>query len=320
MHTAQQSRQSRRQPARRAAPIALPGLLALLALLVAPAGATAELLLAQSGDASAYRQTREALLGDLSARWQIRDLGAEWNAGETTAARRGEVDGDIATAIGSDACTRLHRELPDTPLLCLLLPRANFNDIIATPARAVRSALYIDQPALRQLRVARHLFPQLRRFSLLYDAAKPPPLLDATTPGIELIAHPLAADDNLLFSLRRALRDSDALLAIPDKRVYNRRSLRSLLLTAYRARKPMIGYAKPFVKAGALMSLHTRPAALGSEAAGLLESWLDGTPLPQPGHPRHYAIAINPGIARALALPIDAADYHDRLYAAEELP
>jgi len=316
------TRFSARQPPHSAMAVALLGLLALLA---ARQGAAAGLLLAQSGDAAAYRETRKALLDGLSPRWQVHEIDAgqtaERSTGPTTEQITGDATGDIAAAIGSDACTELHRALPDIPLLCLLLPRANFARMLAgVSASAARSALYIDQPGLRQLRVASHLFPSLRRFAVLHDAAVTPPLLGAAPPGVELLAQPLALGDNLIFTLRDALREVDALLAIPDKRIYNRRTLRSALLTAYRARKPLIGYAKPFVKAGALMSLYTQPAALGREAAGLLEDWLRGAPLAAPGYPRHYAIAINPGIARALALAIDAEAYRDRLYAAEELP
>lgn len=272
----------------------------------------AQLLVVQSDDSAPYAATSEALEQSLSSDWNVKTI---------TQSELTTIASDMVVAVGSAACGHLHDTAPDSPLLCLLTPKT-FHQQLSARSRSDRflSAIYIDQPDERQLRVARQLFPKLRRFALLHHDEHPPPLISARPPGsTELHAIPLNSNDNLVRVLRSELPSVDALLAIPDKRIYNRNTLRSILLTTYRARKPLIGYAKPFVNAGALMSLYTPPAAVGKQAANWLNNYLkNGRKLPPPAFPQFYAIAINSNIAKALQLPIDASEYEGRLFDAGE--
>jgi ABC-type uncharacterized transport system substrate-binding protein len=287
----------------------LMGLLCLCALSVA-AEPPAQLLLLRSSADPPYNATRDALLASLGADWRIDELAPGRLPDELAKDQR-----DLAVGIGSQACEQLHRALPTTPLLCLLLPRARYEGIIAKQtASAARSALFVDQPNTRQLRIARRLFPSLRRFAVLYSE-RPPELVGTNLPPAEMLLQKIDNENNLVHQLRQLLPQVDAVLATPDKAIYNRNTLHSVLLTAYRARKPLIGYAKPYVTAGALMSLYTPPSVLGEEAARWLNRWQAGeAELPPASYPRGYTIAINSGIAAALQLPIDANAYSGRLY------
>lgn len=288
------------------------GIALLLCLFSANPAQAARLLLVQSDDSPPYVATALALKQALSSGWDVHT---------TTLAELPDTGIDLAVAVGSPACGKLHGGLPDTPLLCLLTPKALHDQLMTQPlSSAVRSAIYIDQPDERQLRVARQLFPKLRRFALLHHDEHPPPLIPGQRQGrIELRTIPVSSEANLVRELRSNLPSVDALLAVPDKRIYNRDTLRSILLTTYRARKPLIGYAKPFVKAGALMSLYSSPAAIGTQAGAWLNDYLSGAgALPPPSYPNSYAIAINSNIATALQLPIDASRYEGRLFDAGE--
>lgn len=113
-------------------------------------------------------------------------------------------------------------------------------------------------------------------------------------------------DDKLLPVLRRLLQQNDALLMLPRAAIYNRDSLKGVLLTSYRFRKPAISYSPAHVKAGALASIYSSPVDIGRHLAALVNNHLQNSLNPDPGfeYARYYTIAINSRVARALNLEL----------------
>lgn len=112
--------------------------------------------------------------------------------------------------------------------------------------------------------------------------------------------------NKLLPVLRRLLQQNDALLMLPRKAIFNRQSLKGVLLTSYRFRKPAISYSPAHVRAGALASIYSSPEDIGRHLAVLINRLLQQpeSPLPAYEFARFYTIATNSRVARALELEL----------------
>jgi hypothetical protein len=112
--------------------------------------------------------------------------------------------------------------------------------------------------------------------------------------------------NKLLPVLRRLLMLNDALLMLPSQSVYNRDTLKGVLLAGYRNRKPVISYSPAHVKSGALASIYSSPVDIGRHLATLINRQLQ-TPGQQTRgfeFARYYSIRTNPRIAAALGIEL----------------
>ncbi len=110
--------------------------------------------------------------------------------------------------------------------------------------------------------------------------------------------------------ISKSLHNADALIAIDDKYIYNANTLRSILLSAYRLRKPMIGPGPAFVKAGAMASIYSDLDDHLDELESLIVDYLESGVTPEARWPSNYDLVINDNVARSLGyLDLD----HDAL-------
>jgi hypothetical protein len=112
--------------------------------------------------------------------------------------------------------------------------------------------------------------------------------------------------NKLLPVLRDLLSQNDVLLMLPRQSIYNRDTLKGVLLTSYRNRKPAISYSPAHVKSGAVASIFSSPIDIGRHLALLLNQKLNnqvhnGSPLQ---FARFYSIATNLRVADALGIDL----------------
>ena len=123
---------------------------------------------------------------------------------------------------------------------------------------------------------------------------------------IELNQYRLDPLNKLLPVLRGLLQQNDVLLMLPRQAIYNRDTLKGVLLTSYRSRRPAISYSPAHVKAGALASIYSSPIDIGRHLAILLNQKLRNPAgrLPAFQFARYYSIATNRRVARALGISL----------------
>ena len=128
--------------------------------------------------------------------------------------------------------------------------------------------------------------------------------------GLDLTQHRVDGNNKLLPVLRSLLRYNDALLMLPNQSIYNRESLKGILLTSYRNRKPAISYSPAHVKSGALASIYSSPGDIGKHLALLINQKINNPSRALPGYEyaRFYSIAINRRVAHALSIQLPDAD------------
>jgi len=198
------------------------------------------------------------------------------------------------------------------PVLATLLPQAIFDARVATMGQRPFSAALLDQPLRRQMALIQRALPERRRVGIVPGTQTrvllPALRQEASTHGLDLFVAPeVTAPEALYPALKTALEESDLILALPDPAVFSSASLQNILLTTYRARKPLVAFSAAYVKAGAVLAIYSTPAQVARRAVEMVRNWRAGRALPPPQAPREFSVAINTKVATSLGLQLDEA-------------
>lgn len=113
---------------------------------------------------------------------------------------------------------------------------------------------------------------------------------------------------------------TDVLLAQPDTDIYNRETIRFILLAAYRQNKVLIGPSPAFVNAGALATLYAPSSLVAEEIAQKIRYFLKNNKLPPASRIKSLNVSLNPQVAKSLGLSVPTTTELERLLHLEELP
>jgi ABC-type uncharacterized transport system substrate-binding protein len=280
--------------------------------LVYDAAAQPRVWVALSEEGGAYAEVVETLRAELPA---VQLAAGQW----TSFAGMGDAPPDLIVAVGHAAFEGMLNALSSkpagweqVPVLATLLPQSSYRGILSRGLAGKRqvSAVVLDQPLMRQLALIRHALSNRPRVAVL-----PGPQTrlflgglerEAAALGLTLVAAPAVnAPEDVFPSLKSALERADVLLALPDPLIYNSGSLQNILLTAYRARVPMVSFSPTYVMAGSLLSVYSTPAQIARQTAALLKRWQPGQKLPGVQHSAEFSVVANPKVAASLGIRLD---------------
>lgn len=228
----------------------------------------------------------------------------------------------LIVALGANAAqTVMHGS---TPVLVALVTENEFARIRSAGPEAPITALYLDQPPERHLALLRAAMPRTTCLGVLFgpDSQGAQAGFEASASRLEIALRTdfAASARDVLPVIERMLGRCNAVLTLPDAVVSNPTVARALLLTSYRMQRPLFAYSRAWVEAGALAAVFSTPATATRD---LLE-WLDGLTnvqrLPPPRNARHFDIAVNTRVARALNLTVPDEDTLRAAVAAGRLP
>jgi len=287
-------------------------------LLAAPAAALSETVgLLVSGEGGSYAEVTEAIQAELKSQPESRvRVAVVGTAAADELARAGP---RLLITVGTRAAqTALRAGDARLPLLSVLIPRASFEAMLVE-ARSIEaraggearrvSAVFLDQPAARQIELIRQALPTPTRIGVVFgpDSARDRERLQAAADAkrLNLVAETVTRDTELFPALQRVMADSDAFLALPDPRVVNADTAQNLLLTSFRMRRPVIGYSWAYVRAGALAAVYSTPAQIGAQAGRIARTVLRGGAMPAPQFPAEFSVSVNRQVARSLGVEVD---------------
>lgn len=201
-------------------------------------------------------------------------------------------------------------------VLNVFIPKHGYEELLRDfPQRAnsrVFSAIYMDQPAERQVRLIKFLLPGKRRVGVLFESYPPEELAQlrqrVIKHGLRLREQKVVSDTQLYGLLQGVLDDSDVLLAVPDTAIYNKSTIRNIMLTTFRSGDPVIGFSPGYVRSGALAALFSTPAQVAAQAALAVRQFGETRTLPAAQFPQMFEVMVNEQIARSLGLSIRSAD------------
>ncbi len=223
----------------------------------------------------------------------------------------------LVVTIGTSAARQVQGQDTPVPVLNTLIPRETYNLIrgisgTQSASDPKHSVIFIDQPLSRQIRLVRIALPKFKRVGVILGPHSRKLKKDVQHAGrlggANLFIEEVNSEKELVSSLSKLLDSVDIVLAIPDKRVFNRRTARNLLLISYRQKVPLMGYSKAYVNAGALLAVYSTPRELGQHIAEtiLLTATTRQWRLPPAQFPRYYSVAVNERVARSLGIYIDS--------------
>ncbi|MGD9591198.1 MAG: ABC transporter substrate-binding protein [Candidatus Berkiella sp.] len=228
-------------------------------------------------------------------------------------------DNCLIVAIGSEALHAILKTKCKKPILSVLSRKSSINTLLHEHDRklgdpsAPISAIYLDQPLERQLLLLQCLMPNHETNSIGVLLG-PNSLIEQTQLQTLASKHHIKLNtiyvnkfENPVAVLDGLLDETQMVLAIPDHRVYNTKTTRGMLLTAFHKRVPLIGYSRTYVNNGALAGVYSTTKQLADQTAKQIIDILatNDVKLPQPQYPQDFTIAVNHQVARSLGLFVE---------------
>ncbi len=213
---------------------------------------------------------------------------------------------DIIIGVGRAAIQSANEDYPEIKKLFIVTDPNKYR----LKAAENNATLYMTQSYCRQIKLIKLLDPHWRTISILSSQKKPidsAPLQQcADRYNIKIYTVETSIEENQTNKIRDALSHSDVLLALPDSSIYNSRTVKNILLTSYRYRKPVIAFSKNFVNAGALASIHSDTEQIAQSASKIVDKYFEtGGRFEKPvNYPDTFDININRQVFRALDLPL----------------
>lgn len=174
------------------------------------------------------------------------------------------------------------------------------------------SAFFSEADPVRQLRLARALFPAAGRIGLITgpDTGWVAGLLApyAQREALSLVHVALPDSNALARELPRLLPQVDLLLAINDAQLYSVATARLVLLTSYRQGKPVIGPDELFVQAGSVATSYSSGADMVEQTAQALLDFTERGRLPPPDFPAVFSLRLNSHVVRTYDVPLVDTD------------
>ena len=211
---------------------------------------------------------------------------------------------ELVVTLDRATLSEIRANRPDQPVLSLFTQSHAIEAIIKDRDRF--SALYSDPPLMRQARLGQLIIPRANTVAILASPEKAGRYSELRTQlreiGLASRVFVIPSQDELIRHLARALSYGDFLLGTPDPDIFNRQTVKPLLLTSYRSNRLVIGPSRAFVNAGAVASTYTSASDQVREAASMIRHWLNHQELVSPRYPEHYDVAVNEQVARSMDL------------------
>ena len=230
-------------------------------------------------------------------------------------------DSDLVISVGMKAATAVAAS--NAPVvLNVLIPKAGYEKLLHDfPARAhskTFSAIFLDQPAARQVRLIAAILPGKRRVGVLFDSFPQGELVQlrqqVSKYGLSLHEREVSPALPLYDALQEVLQESEVLLALPDSTVYNSSTLRNILLATYRSNIPLVGFSAAYVKAGALCAVFSTPAQIAAQSAMAVQQFWETSALPAAQYPQLFEVMVNEQVGHSLGLSIKSpAELHNEM-------
>ncbi|MBS0290840.1 MAG: hypothetical protein JSS07_12500 [Proteobacteria bacterium] len=228
----------------------------------------------------------------------------------------------LIVTIGTEALTKILKLDTSLPVLSVLTRKKSFESQLETHGRHLNdpkhphSVIYLDQPLERQLNLLKSLLPNPKTENNVGILLGTNSLSDqerlqkfASKKGLKLTTVNVNNFENPVAVLDGLLDDVNIVLALPDNRIYNNKTTRGMLLTAFHKRVPIIGYSKSYVNHGALGAVYSSTKQLADQTAVQIMAILkNNLQLPAPQYPNEFLVEVNYHVAHTLGLVIADED------------
>lgn len=273
------------------------------------AGAAAEVLIVPSERGGAYEETIDILLTELGGLQPSPSIEVrQWDEAVPAATTR------VIVTIGAKAAAEVGTGAEASVVVNTLLPSHSFAQIhsgrSADEMKRI-TAVFLDQPVRRQIALLREALPDWTNLALISGPTTRELSMaietEARQSGLSVRRSDINSDRELFRALQQTLESPALLIAVPDRDLYNSRTIQNILLTSYRRNSPLVGFSAAYVRAGALLAVYSHPAQVAAQAAEAVAAVLHGNAMPPPRYPVAFEVDINQTVARSLGIRLNSA-------------
>ncbi|MDJ0881597.1 MAG: ABC transporter substrate binding protein [Gammaproteobacteria bacterium] len=213
---------------------------------------------------------------------------------------------DLVITLGIDAAEYTHDSVRDKSVIHSYITefqRYQFNQ------HENHSALLLDQPLQRYLDFLKLIVP-VKGIGIISTSQHAFNTVKIEQhqrqSGVKIEQRVLNDNDNLLENLRGLLKGNEVLLSLPSPQIYNRQTLKGILLTSYRMRKPVISYSPSHVRSGALAAIYASPEKIGIQLAELVNRLLSQPDYQLPAfiYADDFEVVFNRRVAESLDIEL----------------
>jgi len=216
----------------------------------------------------------------------------------------------LLIAVGSQTTKALLESNISTPILSVLIPR-HISKSLQTrfPRKNNWSRILIDQPLDRQFNLITVLLGSNKTSGILLgpytkDLTKSLQKTSIKT-SQQINIEEIKNTDELTSSLKALSNKSNVLLTLPDPIIYNKSTIRGILLLAYRNKLPIIGFSQAYVKAGAIAAVYSKPEQISNQISNIASLFFINNNFDQKEYyPDEFSVALNKKIARSLGIKL----------------
>ncbi|WP_245523032.1 ABC transporter substrate binding protein [Thioalkalivibrio sulfidiphilus] len=196
-------------------------------------------------------------------------------------------------------------------ILAIAIPEESFLQLTRQRTDRVRiSAIYMEVSLQRMAEIISQRLTGIASVGIVsgdgqYLATEKRQGHPSEIPRMQFREYGVPREADLIEVFTQASRENQAILAVPDPRIFNRDTIVRIMLTTYRSNTPVIGYSEAMTRAGALMSVFSSPEMLGEEAGELIANALRAQRWQHTDrHTERYTVTINPQVARSLRIRV----------------
>jgi putative tryptophan/tyrosine transport system substrate-binding protein len=217
----------------------------------------------------------------------------------------------LVVAIGTRAARTARERLPNLPILYCLALRPVENQLRGPNV----GGIVLDVELPQQFDNIRKLLPNLRRIGVVYDELTNGPLVRQARQylgsSVQMVPRnartPMEAEREIQDLFSNVLGPGDAFWLLWDSVSANPANFKLLVDLSLRNKVPLIAPARPFVEAGALISVGANYEQAGRQVARMAQQVLGGQA--RPGDftavsPTELTVTINGEVARQLGVGI----------------
>ena len=230
---------------------------------------------------------------------------------EITDDKLATLDAGPIISVGPAAFSRVRQANRSAPILAMLVDESFISGFAERSPGRITGVLY-NVPLIRQALTGKAILPQANRIALLATSDSVElyePLIDELPAyGMSARIFLVESNDKLIPTLVRALGYGDFLLAAPDSAIYNPRTIKHILLTAYRRNQIVIGPTQAYVKAGSLASSYAPFPEMVEMADDFLATFFETGQFPAPAYPENFRVEVNAQVARSLNIPLPSRE------------
>lgn len=183
----------------------------------------------------------------------------------------------------------------------------------------LRSAIYVEPPLVRQLALARLLLGEQRPLGILtsdqasWSSSLAHVGLARTTPYF------VDQYDSLNHALTQLLRTNAAVVGDYDLALFSAENIKTILITAYRHNKPLIGPSSAYLRAGSLASTYSDVDDVAQQLLQMMTHFQQHDVLLTADYNPYFKVRFNEQVARSLNIPLPDPEEARRALRQKEL-